>query len=60
MEFPLNEHCFTWFRGNFMSHIDRAIANAACHMKFPTLAPTRYPKGLLDHCQLTLGSIIQN
>lgn len=34
MEYPLQGHRFTWFRGKSKSRIDRAFASPAVHQQF--------------------------
>lgn len=55
VEYPLNGHRYTRFRGQSMSHIDKALAALECHLQFPDLALLRYPRGLSDHYQKLLG-----
>ncbi|XP_073263045.1 uncharacterized protein [Populus alba] len=56
VEFNLQGHRFTWFRGGSMSRIDKAFASPDFHLQFPSLSLCRYPRGLSDHCQLLLQS----
>jgi len=54
IEFNLEGHCFTWFRGGSMSRIDKAFSSLDFHLQFPTFSFYRYPREMLDHCYLLL------
>jgi hypothetical protein len=56
VEFNLQGHRFTWFRGDSMNCIDRAFASLDFQLQFPSLSLCRYPRGMSDHCQLLLQS----
>ncbi|XP_073265324.1 uncharacterized protein [Populus alba] len=56
VEFNLQGHRFTWFRGGSMNRIDRAFASPDFQLQFPSLSLCRYPRGMSDHCQLLLQS----
>jgi hypothetical protein len=54
IEFKLQSHCFTRFRGGFMSRINRAFTSLEFHLQFPFFSLYRYLRGMSDHCQLLL------
>lgn len=56
VEYNMQGHRFTWFRGGSMSRIDRAFASPEFQLQFPSLSLCRYPRGMSDHCQLLLQS----
>jgi hypothetical protein len=56
VEYNMQGHRFTWFRGGSMSRIDKAFASPEFQLQFPSLSLCRYPRGMSDHCQLLLQS----
>jgi hypothetical protein len=56
VEFNMQGHRFTWFKGGSISRIDKAFASPDFELLFLFLSLFRYPRGMSDHSQLLLQS----